>query len=205
MKRSEILNLIEEKEEHDKMLKRKGELRAKFTEEIFHKIKQQIMDDLVKLSVNQGYKLRGNDVDCCILNNILKLDDFSVHANNCNIDVRYGCCYLIEDYSKDASIVAETREFLMSFDRCFIKENVNILLKKHGFTIGFKRGHQTLTTTKENLLKYPEIIYNGVATTLHSPTSPTAPSHKESPSITLWQVFVIILVILGGLLFKVFS
>lgn len=155
MKREEILKLIEEKEAKDLVFKTRGEEKAKKTEEIFHIIKQDVMDKVVEHCIECGYRVKSYDIELFMYDSILENPAFIANKSNCVVvfeSVDFGRIKQLEDNS-------ELSEFLDSYNSGLLLSDIITLLRLHGFEWqGFRR----YTITKEKLLSFSEIISSEV-------------------------------------------
>lgn len=155
MKREEILKLIEEKEAKDVETKARFASIEKRTEEVFHIIKQDVMDMVVENCVEWRYSISHNFIHRLIFLSMIHHKDFPLNESNCEIKSMDGYYYL--EGNTEAAL-----RFMCSIDTTKLVSYMTELMVAHGFKEEFSGSVFTYTTTKENLLSFSEIISEDV-------------------------------------------
>lgn len=112
-------------------------------------------------------------------------------------------------------VVDNTGEYIFklksNIDTDLLENNFRVLLRKNGFSQGNEWIFNDWTTTKEKLLSYPEIIYNGVDNyeslsfiEKYSSGKSTNLSDSEDTSLIAWQILGVVIVLLVLFLCKVY-
>ena len=86
MKRKEILKLIEEKEAEDLKTKARFASIEKHTEEVFHTIKQYVMDRIVKQCIDTNYFITSDDIEIIVYQSLIESGEFVLNNDNCKIE-----------------------------------------------------------------------------------------------------------------------
>ena len=145
MKREEISELMKAKDD---------EIQADidFNKHVFETIKQSVMDEIITYCINTSstskeYTIYYDTVKNIVIRQIFEMEELPVNADDKvlfnNIDLR---------------------NYMGRLELFSVCSSVSKMLEDHGFKY---RGdyHSVLSSfsiTKENLLRYPEIIYNGI-------------------------------------------
>lgn len=161
MKREEILKLIEEKEAKDLVFKTRGEENAKRTEEIFHIIKQDVMDKVVEHCIECGYEISSGYLRKLIYEALLDSETTRLTKVNSEVvwkDTSY--CGWFEIKIKGDFESEDLLECLDSYDNSLLRENIELLMTKHGFVRNPWGLDTEYKITKEKLLSFSEIISN---------------------------------------------
>lgn len=203
MKREEILKLIDDKDAQDKIFVQRGEEKAKYTEEIFHIIKQGVMDDLIKIAVDRGYWFSDNQISLHIFKNIINSPTLKLSKDIAGIYSVDGMTVLVPSKDATKDEVEYIFKLKSNIDTTLLENNFRVLLRKNGFSQADEWIFNDWTTTKEKLLSYPEIIYEGAERGFE--TSKTDSEYKPNDnSLIAWQILGVVIVLLVLFLCKVY-
>lgn len=165
MKREEILELMNAKD---------AEVQADidFNKHVFETIKQPVMDEIITYCIkNRGvskeYTIRYDEVKSIVVDHIFEMEELPVNDDErCRLkslhiqyDIVCGMCD--DEVLFNNSDLMNYMERLELFSVC---SSVSDMLGNHGFKYNgdYHRVLCSFSTTKENLLRYPEIIYKCV-------------------------------------------
>lgn len=211
MKREEILKIIDDKDAQDKIFVQRGEEKAKYTEEIFHIIKQGVMDDLIKIAVDRGYWFSDNQISLHIFKNIINSPTLKLSKDIAEIYSVDGMTVLVPSKDATKDEVEYIFKLKSNIDTALLENNFRVLLRKNGFSQADEWIFNDWTTTKEKLLSYPEIIYNGFdnceslsCIEKYSSGKSTNLSDSEDTSLIAWQILGVVIVLLVLFLCKVY-
>lgn len=155
MKREEILKLIEEKEAKDVETKARFADIEKRTEEVFHIIKQDVMDMVVEFCIDRNYLIYQEDIRRFVCESIINSENLPLNKDICKVKCIDGSCFLVGE-------TVEAVEFLFEINIYSIVRKTINLMKLHGFKEESFVYTTVYTTTKENLLSFSEIISEDV-------------------------------------------
>ena len=166
MKREEILELMNAKD---------AEIQADidFNKHVFETIKQPVMDEIITYCIktsdgSKEYTIEYTTVKKIVVSHIFEMDELPINDDErCRLKSLHIILDSVILSISDDEVLWSNANLINYMERLelfSVYSNISDMLEDHGFK--FDGGyHQILcgfSTTKENLLRYPEIIHKGV-------------------------------------------